>query len=98
MQAFDAKISSSLATLNEKINEFCPPRVQLGPNVKPIEFKIEIKDDGTACLYTEGLKTHSVPIDHLPLFIDSLIEALDIVEALNTQETSYERRLDRSTE
>ena len=88
MLAFDAKISSSLSTLNKRINAFCPPRVQLGPNVEPIEFRIEIKDDGTACLYTEGIRTHSVPIDYLPLFIDSLIEALDIVEALNTQETS----------
>lgn len=84
MRALDAKISSSLATLNKKINEFCPPKLQVGPDVKPIEFRIEIKDDGTACLYTEGLRTDSIPVDHLPLFIDSLIEAYDIADTLNT--------------
>ena len=84
MNELSARLTSSLARFNEKINEVCPPRIQLGPNVEPIEFKIEISSDGMGQLYSEGIRTGSVPIDDLPFSIASMLEALEIVETLNT--------------
>ena len=84
MNVLSAKLTSSLARFNERINEVCPPRVQLGPNVEPIEFKIGINSDGMGHLYSEGIRTGSVPIDDLPFCLESMLEALDIVETLNT--------------
>ena len=84
MNELSARLTSTLAQFNEKINEVCPPRIQLGPNVEPIEFKIEINSDGMGHLYSEGIRTGSVPIDDLPFSIASMLEALEIVETLNT--------------
>ena len=84
MNELSARLTSTLAQFNEKINEVCPPRIQLGPNVEPIEFKIEISSDGMGQLYSEGIRTGSVPIDDLPFSIASMLEALEIVETLNT--------------
>ena len=84
MNVLSARLTGSLARFNERINEVCPPRVQLGPNVDPIEFKIEISSDGMGNLYSEGIRTGSVPIDDLPFCLSSMLEALDIVETLNS--------------
>ena len=84
MNVLSEKLTSSLARLNERINEVCPPRVQLGPNVEPIRFRFEIGDDAMAYIFTEGLRTSKVPFDDLQFFIEAMLEALDLVETLNT--------------
>ena len=84
MNVLSAKLTSSLAQFNERINQFCPRRVQLGPNVDPIEFKIQIDGDGMACIWTEGLRTKSVPVDEMPFFLESMLQAMDLIETLST--------------
>jgi hypothetical protein len=84
MNLLSARLTGPLAKFNERINQVCPRRVQLGPNVDQIEFKIQIDSNGMACLWTERLKTQSVDVDDMPFFIESMLQAFDLEETLNT--------------
>ena len=87
MNVLSAKLTSSLAVFNDRINEVCDRECKT--DVHPLDFKIEMTSDGMALLSEadlsegEGYKTQKIPIDDLPFFLESMIQALDLVERFN---------------
>jgi len=81
------KLTAFLARFNDRINEVCDRECKT--DVHPLYFKIEMTSDGMALLSEadlseeEGYKTQKIPIDDLPFFLESMIQALDLVEKFN---------------